>query len=157
MKKIPLTQGQFAIVDDEDFEEQNQWGWYAYWNPETHSFYARRNEGKRPNRKTILMHREIMNTPKMLKCDHINHDTLNNTRLNLRNVTNSQNGMNRKSASKTNLLGILGVVKISRGFRAHITQNGKVKWFPIRRKLDDAIEDRRIAETEVYGEYAPSR
>lgn len=30
MKKISLTQGQFTIVDDEDFEELNQYNWFAY-------------------------------------------------------------------------------------------------------------------------------
>ncbi len=29
MKLIPLTQGQFAIVDDEDFESLNRFKWYA--------------------------------------------------------------------------------------------------------------------------------
>jgi hypothetical protein len=29
MKLLTLTQGQFAIVDDEDFEEMNQYRWYA--------------------------------------------------------------------------------------------------------------------------------
>ncbi len=52
MKLIELTQGQAAIVDDEDYEELNQHKWYAQWNKGTKSFYAGR-KGKTKNGKRI--------------------------------------------------------------------------------------------------------
>lgn len=58
MKKIPLTQGKFALVDDSDYEWLNQWKWHF------HNGYAVMS-GPRgtEKREHILMHREIMKTP----------------------------------------------------------------------------------------------
>jgi hypothetical protein len=42
------------------------------------------------------MHRVILNAPKGLMVDHINHDTLDNRKENLRIVTNQQNTFNQK-------------------------------------------------------------
>ena len=53
---IPLTQGQIAIVDLEDFERLSQWVWFAMWNPHTRGFRAARTE----ERRHVYMHQEIM-------------------------------------------------------------------------------------------------
>lgn len=151
MKEIPLTQDQFAIVDDWWYEYLVQWKWYARWNPETKSFYAMRNDGKPPNRKSIMMSRVIMNTPHKMECDHKSHNTLDNQESNLRNVTTAQNQMNRRKANANSSTGINGVVKIFKGFRAHISKGGKHLWFPTRNNIEDAIKDRKQAEKEYYG------
>lgn len=88
---IPLTKGQFAIVDDEDFEFLSQWKWYAMKQPKT--YYAARDV-KRGGRKTIWMHRVINGTPDDLLTDHINGDGLDNRRANLRSVTHQDNMIN---------------------------------------------------------------
>lgn len=76
-----------AIVDDEDYGSLSQWTWYL-----NGSGYAIRNE-KLPSGKytTILMHRQIMNTPKDMETDHINKNRLDNRRSNLRVCTPEQN------------------------------------------------------------------
>ena len=40
MKQIPLTQGQVALVDDEDYERVSQYKWCASWFPHICSWYA---------------------------------------------------------------------------------------------------------------------
>ena len=42
MKLIPLTQRQFAIVNDSDFNSVNRWKWQATRHPKTGKFYATR-------------------------------------------------------------------------------------------------------------------
>lgn len=100
MKRIPLTKGQFAIVDDEDFDWLSQHKWYATWNKYTKSFYAIRQSKSVNNKKySIYMAREILglNRGDKRQSDHIDHVTLNNRKSNLRAVTCQQNQWNQKN------------------------------------------------------------
>jgi hypothetical protein len=91
---IPLTRGLFAIVDADDCERLAQYKWYA--SGKNGNFYAARIH----NKKTIYMHNEIIEVPKSFLCDHINHDTLDNRRCNLRVCTRSQNAFNQLPCRK---------------------------------------------------------
>ena len=95
MKKIELTQGQFALVDDEDFKYLNQWKWCAC--KKTNGFIAVSNIILNGRRKSIKMHRVLMNTPPKMEVDHIDHNQLNNQKYNLRNCTHKQNLFNKRS------------------------------------------------------------
>ena len=123
MKQIPLTQGQFAIVDDEDFEWLNRHKWYAHWSRTAKSYYAVRSS-KRINGKqyNISMAREILGLKHGDKrqADHINHNTLNNRRLNLRIVTHQRNQWNYKSPR--------GYIwhKTKKMYQTQIQVNGKI-------------------------------
>lgn len=90
MKKIPLTQGKIAIVDDEDYKWLSKYKWHY------HKGYAARTCRKTGRKRTIYMHREIMRTPEGFVTDHINGNKLDNRRVNLRICTKAQNNMNMK-------------------------------------------------------------
>lgn len=90
MKRIKLTQNKYALVDDEDFNDLNQWKWCV-----SSKGYALRNIKKSGIYKQVLMHRSIMNTPKGLETDHINRDRLDNQKSNLRICSSSENKYNR--------------------------------------------------------------
>ena len=100
MKQIPLTQGQYTIVDDDIYEYLNQFKWYALWNSHTKSFYAVRKEKWKNGKWHIIpMAREILGLKygDNRQADHIDHNTLDNRILNLRVVTCQQNQFNQKN------------------------------------------------------------
>ena len=119
MKLIPLTRGLFAKVDDEDYDYLMQWKWCAG-AVGCNRFYARRSLVLNGKSMHIQMSRLIMQTPLHLTCDHINHDTLDNQRHNLRNCSQEDN--NRNSVSKGGVAKYVGVAMNppSRLFRARI-------------------------------------
>lgn len=105
MKKIFLTQGKYALVDDEDFEWLNQWKW----NYDNTTGYARRVQLIACKQITIYLHRYLMNVKKGLYTDHINGDKLNNCKSNLRICSQFINILNRNKLNKNNTSGFKGV------------------------------------------------
>lgn len=85
-KLVPLTQGKFAIVSDEDWWNLMRQKWCAKQNPDGRWYACGEVDGK-----FILMHRYIMKAPPDKDVDHINNDGINNARYNLRVVSRSAN------------------------------------------------------------------
>lgn len=121
-RRIPLTQGRFAIVDDADFEWLNEWKWYAARRGRT--YYAVRGIRIKGKRHGIQMHRVILQPPPGLEPDHINNDGLDNRRLNLRLCTRSQNKANsRKQPGCSSRYKGVSWNRRSRKWTAYITTN----------------------------------
>jgi hypothetical protein len=97
MKQIRLGKNKFSLVDDEDYERLNQHKWYAH-KENKMSYYAVRQTSRALGAKRfqIRMHREVLGIGQSDKriCDHINGDTLDNRRCNLRLATFAQNMFN---------------------------------------------------------------
>lgn len=114
-KSIALTRGYIAFVDVEDYEWIMQWSWRSLkaWKE---TCYAVRSVRHDDTYKAVLMHRLIMErlTGETLrfdqKVDHINCNTLDNRRVNLRIATNSENGRNR-GKQVDNTSGYKGVLR----------------------------------------------
>ena len=120
---IPLTQGQNAIVDSDDFEWLSKWNWNAHWDAHANCFYARRKQSG----KTIMMHREIMHLKIGELVDHGNRNSLDNRKENLRYATVSQNTANTKNPSD-NSSGYRGVSRTTskkERWRAVIIHQGR--------------------------------
>jgi len=108
MKLIPLTRGLFAKVDDEDYDYLSQFKWNA--TQSNGGFYACRTiwAGFK-KRKKLSMHRHILRVDDpTIVVDHIDHDTLNNQKSNIRKCTITQNAKNRSSlkGSTSKYLGV---------------------------------------------------
>jgi hypothetical protein len=151
--EIQLTKGKIVRVDADDFERVNKFKWSAVWNPNTKSYYAVRGEGPRKDFRLIRMHRFIANTPENMICDHINHNTLDNRKHNLRNCTPSQSMMNRRLQSN-NRTGYTGVFRYSTSFQARVRVGGKVIFQKNFRTLDEAVKAREEAVKKYHGEFA---
>jgi hypothetical protein len=106
-RRIPLTQGKYAIVDPEDFERLNKYKWYAA--RDTRTFYAHRKKRVGKKYVSIGMHRQILNPPDHLMVDHINHNGLDNRKANLRLATSAQNSYNRRQVRKDKSSKYIGV------------------------------------------------
>ena len=102
----------------------------------------------------VKLHRFIMDPPDDMVVDHINHNPLDNRKSNLRICTTQQNNMNRKTNSN-NISGTAGVHwnKSNCKWRARIAVAGKSISLGCYSTKEEAIEARRQAELEYFGEY----
>ncbi|HAX9820966.1 TPA: Fis family transcriptional regulator [Escherichia coli] len=95
--------------------------------------------------------------------DHINGIKHDNRIINLREVDDTHNSMNKKHLTPHTLSGFRGVTyhKTERSkpkWRVRITDNdGKRICIGLFYSLDEAIAARILAENFFYGEYAPSK
>lgn len=124
-RRIPLTQGYYAKVNQRDFVRISRYKWHL--QRYKCVCYAARNERVGRRQITITMHRMIMNSPKGLFVDHINHDGLDNRRVNLRLATHAQNNRNRRkgcTAMRSRFKGVKPRTK-SGSYEAQIMVNGK--------------------------------
>jgi len=132
MKEIKLTQGKSALVDDEDYNFLIQWKWHitsSGSNSHIKVIYAARGTFKNRETKTFRMHNEIMNPPKGMVVDHIDHDGLNNQRSNLRICTPKENRRNQRgfSNSKSKYIGVLFLID-KRWKNEHTYIKSKIKF-----------------------------
>jgi hypothetical protein len=144
---IPLTRGLWAAVDVRDFEWLSEYCWYA--SPSGGGkMYARRNT----KTGTILMHREIMKTPKGMHVDHKDRNGLNNRRDNLRNCTPAENQYNKRPRGKRSRF--KGVYPHGDKWQAMIKHKGELFNLGL---FDDDVEAAKARDRKAYeleGEFA---
>lgn len=161
MKKIPLTRGKFALVDDCDFDELSKHKWHF-----ATVGYACRNAKKADGASykyaelgysgRLYMHRVILEARKGQEVDHINFDKLDNRRGNIRIASSRQNKCNRP-IRPNNTSGVKGVswAKRERRWIACINKSvGRATILGYFQRKEDACAARRAAVKEHYGEFA---
>lgn len=96
-RKIPLTQGRYAIVDPDDYASLAKYKWRICRTKSKNVSYAERSIRLSSGRYSrILMHRQLIDVPEGYVIDHINGSGLDNRRANLRLATVAQNAWNSK-------------------------------------------------------------
>lgn len=91
MKQIRLTQGLYALVSDSDYKALNIYKWTASLESNNKKFYAIRwLDGKKIRMHRAIMKNQLIKDPSLV-VDHINHNSLDNRRSNLRVCTQREN------------------------------------------------------------------
>ena len=153
MKQIHLTKNKIAIVDDEDFDYLSKWKW-CYTNKGYAFRSQKRSETGSKKRKGVYLHRQLMGNPSQ-QVDHINGDTLDNRKANLRLANHSENMRNRK-LQKNNTSGFKGVWfnKKRQKFIATIKINGQSRTIKSANTAEEAAKAYDIKAKELYGSFA---
>jgi hypothetical protein len=138
--EIKLSRGYVAIVDADDFDRLSKIKWYAHGKKR---IYARSiTHG--------FLHHHILPPKEGWLPDHIDNNSLNNSKANLRYATASQNKLNGGPYSfdgKTSQF--RGVTKRKSGWMARITINKKSKSLGIFRTEHEAAQAYEARRGEV--------
>ena len=149
---IPLTKDYEAIIDSSDFDLVNGYNWTAQVN--RNNVYAYRSERISGRSNTMLLHRILMQPEDGMVVDHINGNTLDNRRANLRVCTASQNSQNSR-LSKSNTTGLKGVTfrKDRNKFQAQIIVQRKKKHLGYFDTPEEAHAEYLVASRAMHGDY----
>lgn len=153
--RIPLTQGRYAIVDEEDYAEISKHKWYLS-RGGTGRTYAARTYRENGNRETVKMHNQIMKPPPGLYVDHKSGDSLDNRRANLRICTHAENQHNQRTWTKKKSSEFKGVYwnRQLKRWIARINLNGNRKHLGCFHSEDAAAQAYDLAATTLFGEFA---
>lgn len=158
MKKIPLPNGQFALVDDEDYDMLMKFKWSVTKPGHRRTVYARTNvKGADGKYFTESMHRMVLGLKKYdgKVVDHINGNGLDNRKSNLRVCEVRNNAANVKTP-RNNTSGYKGVhfrkdrsvwiAEIRVNWKLHTVAYTRCKHFAARKYNEKALE--------YFGEFA---
>jgi hypothetical protein len=149
MKRIPLTGGLSALVDDADYAALAKYRWCAMRSGR--NCYAMRHRSGRG----VYMHRQVMGLLVGWEVDHINHNGLDNRRRNLRLCTRRENAHNRLGCrnGSSRYKGV-SLYKPTGKWRAKISSDGKsfyIGSFASQARAAKAYDDKA---KELFGEFA---
>lgn len=151
---IELTKGQVSIIDNEDWNLVRNYKWYALQDLCGKYYAVAWIKTVNGSRSLIRMHRLLLAAKKGQQVDHINGDSLDNRRENLRFCDCSQNQQNRKITSGASSLKGVSRCKTTNRWRADIRFKGKQTFLG---RFNTEIEAARAYDSkakELFKEFA---
>lgn len=155
--RIPLTQGKYALVSDEDAPRvlAHKWSYHGTGNYACRMIRTTTADGQ-PVRRKHMLHRFIMgDIPEGFDVDHINGNGLDCRRENLRIATRAQNIANTgaRANSRTGYKGVyLRVERMT--YRAEITISGKRRNLGTYQTPEEAALAYDQAARKAWGKFA---
>lgn len=146
---ITLTKGYIAVVDVDNFDVLNQWRWHAI-EKGGGKVYAHRWE----KRRGVLMHRYIMGAFGPIDIDHINGDTLDNRKSNLRRSSHRQNLYNRSAIKGREYKGVYWEESRRKWAVRFRLPDGSFPLFGRFSELQDATHRSNEVMVELHGDFA---
>jgi len=153
-KRVQLTQGFVALVDDEDYAAVVAAGpWQLHRRDSRSTHYARRGVTKESGGRTTQSLHQFLTGWAIT--DHINGDGLNNCRSNLREATHAENMRNsrRRVDSTSGFKGVSWESYTSK-WRAFISIDGKRRFLGRFSDPEEAARAFDAAAIEVHGPFA---
>jgi hypothetical protein len=149
MKKMTLTDGQIALIDDEDYDLVIGYNWRSLRGRNGCVYVRAKRKGK-----TILLHRLVMDPAEGQFVDHRNGNGLDNRRSNLRLATPSQNQGNK--TARWGCSAYRGVTRRKRGrkWQAVIRIGSVIKPLGSFDSEEDAARAYDAAALAHWGEFA---
>jgi hypothetical protein len=151
-----FTKGKKAvefIIDDEDYERVTHHSWFKKARDGVVNGIVR-NIPKNSNEQRMLGRFVLNLAPDCpLFVDHIDGNVLNNRKANLRLCTNQQNLWNRK-VHKNNKLGVKGVERSHKKYRAICTVNHKRYRSKSLDTIEEAMEAYKAFSKQLHGEFS---
>jgi hypothetical protein len=157
MRELPLTQGEFAIVDDEDFHRLSFPKWQLWKNKRGNKYAFRKLWNKTSKRyESQWLHREILGlTSSDYQVDHKDNNGLNNVRSNLRIATNAQNCANKnKAQNKSSSFKGVSFKKRINKFESYIRVDGRYISLGYFSNETEAAKSYNAAALKHFGQFA---
>ena len=132
---LQISQDKYILFDRDDYEKISQYRWHSGGSENNYAY-------TRVNGKHTSLQRFLTDCPDGLVVDHINHDTYDNRKENLRICTPKENSHNRSKQG--------GVHRHRDKWKATISINGKRTYLGVYNTYEEALKVRKEAEKQYY-------
>ena len=147
-RELHLLRGQVTRVDDADYPWLSTYAWRL-----NSGGYAVRTATFGTHKRILCLHRELLQVPRGLVVDHVDHDKLNNTRDNLRIITQQQNLQYRR-CFRNNRSGYKGVTAQHGQYHARIHVDGRAWHLGFYDAPETAAKVYDAAARQLFGPFA---